>query len=75
MKNIKRIFVGGAVLMLSFGFVSTLSASESEPGEGDDGATTVVCSCKGMGKCVTNGDGGGQCNASNKCADYNSNCG
>lgn len=75
MKTLKKLlFTGSAIFFLSLMNVSS-STAQVEEEVGDDGATTVVCTCKGAGKCVANGDGGSQCNASNKCANWNSNCG
>ncbi len=74
MKNVKKLLLTGmGVFIISLFNSSSIAQVEEEIG--DDGATTVVCTCKGVGKCVANGDGGAQCNAGNKCANYNSNCG
>jgi hypothetical protein len=74
MKNVKKILLT-TVGVFIISLFNSYSNAQVIGGVGDDGATTVVCTCKGVGKCVANGDGGAQCNASNDCSKWNSNCG
>lgn len=73
MKNVKKILLTGmGVFIISLFNSSTIAQAEEEVG--DDGATIVVCTCRGVGKCVANGDNGPQCNVTNNCAKENNIC-
>lgn len=67
-KKVKSIF-----MVTIFSLILSAGINLKTPLVAQEGGPTIVCKCK-LGQCVADGMTGNQCNATNLCADWSSNC-